>query len=744
MALAISGVIRDARHEALSPERLLPGLVAGLLLGTTEVIIALSLGSLIFSGELAPFLPYGIGMALVTAVLVLGITALVSRVPGVIGSAQDTTAAILGAIAASLVNAHPAAGPEEKLATILAGIAATTVLTGVFLLGLGHFKLGRLVRFIPYPVVGGFLAGTGWLLVRGSFGVMTGLPLTFRAIPALLRTDQLLLWVPGVLIALTLFVAPRRIRHSLTLPAILIGAIVLFYVALRLTGTSAAAATAEGLLLGNGAGKVAWQPFAAGALRAVNWAAILGQGGNIAVVLVLSAVSVLLNASALELTIHQDVHLNRELKAAGLANLLSGLAGGMVGYQTLSLSALSYRIGARGRLPGLVAALVCAAIAIAGAGLLAFFPKALLGGLLFYLGLDFLYEWVVAGWARLSRTDYAVVLLILVVIGATDFLIGVGVGLVATIILFVLNYSRVEVVHHALSGTEVRSNVERCACHRRALTEELGRRIFILELQGFIFFGTANALLDQIRARVADPDQPKVRYMILDCRRVTGLDSSAVISFVNCKQIAEAQKITLLLTHLSDEMRRRLELNGLLASDAPVRIFADLDHGLEWCEEALLAAERMPDLHAPVTLSAQLAEGGFQEADTDHLMAFLERVNSGEGEYLMRQGEEADRLYLIERGTVSVYLEIAGGERVRLQTLGLGAAVGEPGLSPGTKCTASVIADAPTVAYRLTRTGLAEMKAKAPELAVTFHELAARLLSERLAATTRMLQAVLM
>ncbi len=124
-------------------------------------------------------------------------------------------------------------------------------------------------------------------------------------------------------------------------------------------------------------------------------------------------------------------------------------------------------------------------------------------------------------------------------------------------------------------------------------------------------------------------------------------------------------------------------------------------------------------------------------------MEFLERVCVEAGDYLMRQGEEADKLYFIELGTVSIYLEMETGERVRLQTLGLGTAVGEPGLYLGTKCTASVIADSPVVAYRLTRAALSEMKEKEPELAATFHEFAARLLSERLAATTKTLEAVL-
>ena len=730
-------------QDEFQSKRLLPGLTSGVLMGVTEVIIALSLGSLIFSGELAPYLPYGIGMALVTAALMMFGTSLTSRVPGVIGSTQDTSSVILAVIAAGLAGSLSAAGATDKLTTVLVAIAAIALLTGVFFLALGFFKLGGLVRFVPYPVVGGFLAGTGWLLVQGSFSVMADFSLTLRNLPALFQPDQLILWLPGVLFALVLFFGLRRIHHFLALPGILLGAVVLFYLALLLTGTSIDHAIDQGLLLGRVSGEAAWQPLTLKNLLAANWAAILGQSGNIAIILILSLVGLLLNASALELAIRRDVDLNRELRAAGLTNLLSGLGGGMVGYHALSLSTLSYRMGARGRLPGLVAGAVCALLLFAGSALLAFFPKPILGGLLFFLGLDFLVEWVITAWRKLSWAEYAVVLLILVVIGVTNFLIGVAVGLVTMIVLFVLNYSRINVVHHALSGAEMSSNVERCAYHRRVLTSDLGRHIYILELQGFIFFGTANALLERIRTRLGEAEQAPVHYIILDFRRVTGLDSSAVLSFVKGKQLAEAQGITLVLTHLSARIQHRFELGGLTEKDKGVHVFADLDHGLEWCEEALLDLKQITTLHVPVTLRSQLADSGFEKADTARLMAFLERVDAAPGETLIRQGGEADKLYFIERGTVSVYLEVEGGERVRLQTLGLGTAVGELGLYLGTRCTASVIADSPVTAYRLTRTALTAMKEQEPTLAATFHAFAAHLLSERLAATTRTLEAVL-
>ncbi len=735
-------ILRRFRDEFQS-ERLLPALTTGAVIGASEVIFAVSLGSLVFSGELAPYLSYGIGIALVTAAVLMIVTALTSWVPGVMSTAQDSPSVILAVIAAGLAGALSAASAHDKLVAVLAAITFTTLLTGVFFLALGRFRLGGLVRFIPYPVVGGFLAGTGWLLVQSSFGVMAAFPLTLARVPALLQPDQLILWIPGVLFALALFVGLRHIHHLMALPGILLGAIVVFYLALLVTGTSIQEATRQGLLLGGASVGATLQPFVLLNLLAANWTVLLGQSGNIAIALILSVVSLLLNASALELAIGQDVDLNRELESAGFANILSAVAGGMVGYHALSLSTLSYRMGARGRLPGLVGGTFCAVMLLAGSSLLAFLPKPILGGLLCFLGLDFLYEWVIAGRSKLSRADYAVVLLILVVIGATNFLIGVAVGLVAAIILFVLSYSRINVVRHAVSGAEMRSNVERCAYHRRVLAEKLGQQIFILELQGFIFFGTANALLEQIRTRVTDTQQPSVRYVVLDFRRVTGLDSSAVLSFVKGKQLARARGITLVLTHSSERILQQFKLGGLFENGDGVRTCPDLDHGLEWCEEQLLEIERITALHVPVTLAAQLADSGFKKADTARLKEFLERVDVREGDYLICQGDEADELYFVEQGTVSVYLGMESGKRVRLQTLGLGTAVGEPGLYLGTTCTTSVVADSPVTAYRLTRAALSEMKEVEPELAATFHEFVARLLAERLAATTRTLEAVL-
>lgn len=165
--------LRSWIKDELKPESLLPGITSGVLIGVQEIVFGLSVASLIFSGELTPYFSRGVGIAIFTAaVLLIGIS-LTSRVPRAIGGLQDVSAAILAVIISGVVAAQPLSA-ENQFATIVGAIVLTTLLTGIVFLSLGTFRLGQLVRFIPYPVIGGFLAGTGWLLALGSFGVMLG------------------------------------------------------------------------------------------------------------------------------------------------------------------------------------------------------------------------------------------------------------------------------------------------------------------------------------------------------------------------------------------------------------------------------------------------------------------------------------------------------------------------------------------------------------------------------------------
>jgi sulfate permease, SulP family len=716
----------------------LASLSAGVIVGFTQVILGISLGSLIFSGPLAAELPRGVAIGLVTAGIISLITAWFSSSRGAIGCVQDSPTVLLAVAAASL--AGTVSTGSELVATVVALIFVTTLLTSVFLVLLGTFDLGRMVRFIPYPVIGGFLAGTGWLLAHGALGVMLGESPTLATLPDLFTSEQLTRWIPGVSFGVVLFVGVRRIRHFLALPGLLLAGLVVFFVLLVISGTSLDEATQRGLTLGDMGSTTAWHPLPVADLAQADWPAIMGQAGSIGTIVVLVAVSLLLNVSGMELAFREDVDLNRELRVSGYGNMLSGLAGGMIGYHALSLTMLRHRTGAQGRAAGIVAGVICLIFLIAGAAVLAHTPRPLLAGLLLFLGLDFLYEWVVQGRRKLGRVDYVVVLLILGFIAVYGFLVGVSVGLVLMVALFVINYSRTNIFQHTLSGAEVASHVSRNAYHRRALTK-LGRHVYVLQLHGFIFFGTANAVLEQVRERLKDAEKKPLQFLVLDFRRVTGLDSSAAFSLTKVKYLAEAHNFTLVLTHLAESTREELARNGLTA-DEHLHVFPDLDHGLEWCEDQLLERDQITKLHIPTTLQLQLADNGFATEDTERLKTYLERIRLAPGDYLIRQGEDFTDLFFIEIGQVSIYLELDEGKRVRLQTLGMGTIVGELGFFLSVPRSASVIADLHTVAHRLTLRAMEQMKVENPDLVIAFNEMMLRMVSERLVTTDKKLAAL--
>jgi SulP family sulfate permease len=372
-----------------------------------------------------------------------------------------------------------------------------------------------------------------------------------------------------------------------------------------------------------------------------------------------------------------------------------------------------------------------------------YFPNLVLGGLLLFLGLDFLVTWVYDAWFKLPITDYLIMILILIVINTIGLLEGVGLGLVLAIILFVVDYSRINVVKHTLTGTTFHSNVSRPRLHQQLLRRK-GHWLYILELQGFIFFGTAQKVLDMIRQRIDDRNLPPVRFLVLDFRLVNGFDSSAVLGFAKMKQLTEARGLTLVFTHLSPKMQRQMKKEILREGEKrSLQVFADLDHGIEWCEDQMITTFKSLDFGAtPLTLMKQLKEALPPSVSAAHLMTYFEEKKAEQGEYLIRQGEES-ALYFVESGQVTVQLEGGDGKITRLRTMRSGTVVGELGFYLRQKASASVIADEPCTLFYLPAKKLKEMEKDAPEIASALHKFIAGILSERLIDTNDALQALI-
>jgi len=714
-----------------------PALTAGGVAGVLEVVLATSLAALVFSGELAQHRGAGIGLALLGGAVVMLVIAAFSSLPFSVGSIQDTTATIIALLAARIAAAVPR---EDAFLTVVLAITVATVVAGLFFFVLGTLRLGDLVRYVPYPVIGGFLAGTGWLLAKGAVGVLTDVPVSISTLSEV--AAEAAKWLPGLAFALTVLWVTRRRPHPAVIPLVSIGGIALFYVVALISGQGVEGARDGGWLIGPFPSGGLWRPWSIEALGGADWGAVLAQAVGMGTVLVVGVLTLLLNTTGIEVVTERDIDLNRELRAAGAANVAAGIGGGLIGFHALSLTTLAHRAGARTRLPGIVGAAICLATLVLGASALSLIPKPVLGGLLLYLGLGFLLDWVVLTWRRLPLVDYALVLLILAVIAAFGFLIGVAVGTLVALVMFVVEVSRGDVVNRAISGAAYRSKVDRDPEHL-AILRAHGERIHMFELQGYLFFGTASSLLDRVKERLNDAGQQEARFVIIDFRRVTGLDSSAVLVFTKARQLAGSRGITLVLTGVGDRLRRQLERGGFAEDpDGGVRILPDLDRGVQWCEDRLLEEAGAPSSAAPPPLEDQLRVS-LGSVDPSRLLPYLEAIEVEAGQTVMRQDEPSHGLYFLESGRLTVQLESPEGGRMRLRTMGPGTVVGEVTLYLGTPRTASVVAEVPSRLHRLSADALARMERGDPTVAAAVHRMFARLLAERLTDTLNEVEALL-
>jgi SulP family sulfate permease len=710
--------------------RLAADMFAGLLVAMVTLTFSVSCAALVYAGPLAPHLPVGIATALIGASITALVVAWRSSLPLAIAGPDSHGSAVLAVTAAGIVGA--VSRPEQAAPTVLAAVALGTGLTGLVLYLLGKLRVGDWVRYIPFPVVGGFLAGAGWLIVRGSFVVMADVPLGFTALRRLIEPDVLARWLPGAAFAVVLLVARRKARHFLVLPCLLLGGVLVYQLAWHLLG---------GFLPGESAAAWFLTPFSTSQLRETFSLRTLEQvdpvvlsraAPDLLTLLVVVVVALLLNATGVELATQTDCDLNRELKANGLANLLTGLCGGMLGYLSLTRSLLNFKARAAGRLAGAVTGLVCGAVLLLGGSIIAVFPRPVVGGLLLSLGLDLLVEWVYGARLKLTRIDHGLVLIILAIIAFYGFLVGVGAGVVIACVVFVYSYGRQRVVRHAFTGATHRSNVDRPGPQQRFLQEQ-GDRVTILTLQGYIFFGTASRLLEEVRQGMeATPAGGDVRFLVLDFREVTGLDSSAVLAFVKMRQLADRAGVCRVFTGLRPELEQRLRLGGGLdGAGGPFQLFADRDRGVEWCENQLLEAG-WSRRRKSVPLVLQLAELFPDPSQAAGFMTFLERLYVPGGLALYGQGEKPDAMYFIESGQVTVLLQSAGEWSLRLRTLSAGTTVGERSFFTGRPHRTSAVTERDSVLYRLSVEALGRMRAEAPQAAMVFQEFIIRLLSDHL------------
>lgn len=699
--------------------------------------MALALGALFFVGPLAEGYGLGVGAIVLGSALITLIVAAFSALPSSIAHVQETTVAVVAAgVLGAVAQADGTGG--LSIATALAIIGTSSLVTGACFWLAGTFKLGGLVRFLPYPVVAGFLAGTGWLLIDGANIVLTGTHIGLNTASLLGEPSVLTRYALALALALSLIAALSRFPNPFVLAGVVLCSGLLFAGGLMALGVSVDEARSAGLLPALTATARVELPTL-GLLGQIDWAVVLSFMPLFLAVAALNLVGLVLNLTGVEVALGRDFDINAELRTTGYANLVAGGVGGSPGYLGLSMTLLSEQVGARSRIVGICAALFLFLALLLGGSLLFMVPVFMTSGMLLFLGIGLVYNWLIATRTRMPFAEWLIVVVILLTIALVGFMEGMAVGLLVSSAMFVFNYARLPVAKRNSTLAQVRSTVDRSP-DQLSLLRAQGAQTGVIQLQGYLFFGTAERIVDLVRTRITDKDLPAAQAFIIDFSHVSGVDTAAVSCFQKIEKLAAQASVNVVLVHLSDIMAQQLRTAGL-SFDPPsaLRAETDFDQALAHAEDAILAS-------CDATEATQDLRDMFKSLIGEHerLDALIDAMDARTlepGHTLIKAGEETKDIYFIQSGRISVRVPREDGSTMRVRTMVAGAIVGEMALYANQARSADVIVDTPTQLYVLGTQRFARMESEDPELAALMHRILASSLAEKLTTANQAMMA---
>ncbi|MCX7429723.1 MAG: SulP family inorganic anion transporter [Planctomycetia bacterium] len=696
----------------------LKSVIVGAVMALSLIPGWMAVAPLLFSGPLSPYTPICLGMLLLGSI-VAGIYIPLRRNTRYafavcqVAESVPILATLLAHIAAAVPD-----GPS-LVPTAVAAIAVSAVVVGIVFVLVGWLKLGGLIRFIPYAVLHGFLAGVGLFLVFFALSLATGSTVTISHLSPLWGKGALLKWGPAVAYGAALFFITNRWKNPLLLPGILVATVLLFLAAMQLTGIDSATAMARGWILGPfDENARLWPPLDLADLARVEWSVLLQQCGLFGLIALVYILDLLACSAGRVAAIQQEEDVNEALRVSGASNILSGVLGGYVGYEGLIGSTLSYKLGVPKPIPALTCAAITAAVMMFGASILSSVPKFMLGGLITFMALSIIVEPLFSNRRRMTLIEYVLVWGVALAVLFFGVAEGAACGVLVSLGIFVISYSRLNVIRFSGVGANIRSVVSRSPAAEQWLARA-GEATHILRLQGYIFFGTADALVTQIREIL---DAGGARYLILDFARVDGIDAAGLASFTRLRKMNRDAGVTLVFSELAPEIRRRLELAsdgtaaGLQGADNSLQTYADLDRALEWCEDRLLRGES-DKLVEPLEQMEARDRALIRTLVAD-MTPFCERVEYPVGHVLWYAGDPSPDMYYVESGELQLFTSKSDVAGKRVAVVTAGDIIGVNGFYLQEARPATMRVTQPCVLQRVSDAAMQRLAQEAPALAV--------------------------
>jgi sulfate permease, SulP family len=294
-----------------------------------------------------------------------------------------------------------------------------------------------------------------------------------------------------------------------------------------------------------------------------------------------------------------------------------------------------------------------------------------------------------------------------------------------------LSASRIDSIKYGFDGSEYRSSLDRSRDDQTVLAAH-GGKIRGLNLQSYLFFGSANRLYQHVKALL--DRHPECRFLVFDFKLVTGIDSSAAYSFAQIKRSAHDRGIRLVLVHLPTAAERALRASEFISKE--VSIIAELDHALEWCENEIISQHRGLEQE-----ETSLRDWFTQILGSDHdagaLMHHCQRIEVEAGEVIVRAGETADSMHFILDGRVGIMIPADHGRTTRVRSLGRYTTIGEMGLVSQTPRSATIQAEVASTLYVLSAHQFEAIKSEDPALGQKLLTYFVSVMAERLTFANR-------
>lgn len=715
-------------------------LLGGLLAALVSLPLSMGLGVLAFAPFGPEYATRGVLAGLYAAAF-LGLVAIIMGVRGVaIYAPRSLVSFMIAAVAADLfLHAQWLRGDPTA---VIAAIFLLLAMAGAFQLAFGMGRLAKVVKFIPTPVMAGFQNAASAIIVLSQVPILLGLAYQpkLAAWPAALADVRPLSVVVAGITLLAVYKAAHLTKRVPPLVLGLIAGAFAYYVF---------AAAGLGDLLGSTLGRVpltvpdgqdlanilalSMRPGFAEALPAM----VLGAA-SIAVV---ASLDVLISAKIVENLSRRRGNATQELISIGAANLVTPLLGGIAGSISLASTTTAFKGGARSSLALMVHALLFLVFVPLLAVAISHIPRAVIAALVFYAGIQLFDRWTFELVRRVVRgravqwpsivVDLVVIAIVASVALAGEIVAAVLIGVTVAVVVFTLRMSR-GVIRREQHGDVAQSRRTREAGDA-ALLATHGRAILTLELEGPLFFASAETLHNRIDAAITEG----VRYVVLDVARVTELDSTGARIMLQADERLRGAGCRLAVCGgaLRPDLAAMLADHGVAEALTPARMFPDLDRALEWCENELLSSHRgSPDDGTEVTLTLFDLFRDVDPADLAALRTALVRREYPAATTVFRRGDEGDALYLVARGSASAWLD-----DTRLMTFSKGTFFGEMALLDRERRSATVNADEPLVCWVMERASFERLTATHPHAGLVFLSNLGRELSRRMRRANRTL-----